>query len=92
MEYREKAVATVPHQLILQDRKRMELSGVIDVENFDETTINCRTSLGRLTVCGNHLHVHRLDLDGTALSIEGSIDSVTYTDVRKGGLLGRLFR
>ena len=92
MDHREKMAVSVPHQLILQDRKRLELSGVTDVESFDEATVNCRTSLGRLTVCGSHLHVQRLDLDGTALSIEGSIDSLTYTDVRKGGLFGRLFR
>ena len=92
MDHREKMSVSVPHQLILQDRKRLELSGVTDVESFDEVTVNCRTSLGRLTVCGSHLHVQRLDLDGTALSIEGSIDSLTYTDVRKGGLFGRLFR
>lgn len=92
MERREKAVVSVPHQLILQDRKRLELSGVTDVESFDETTVNCCTSLGRITVCGRDLHVQRLDLDGTALSVEGQIDSLTYTDVRKGGLFGRLFR
>ena len=92
MERSEKVTISLPHQLILQDRNRLELSGVIDVENFDENTVNCRTASGRLTVCGNSLHVQRLDLDGTALSVEGSIDSMTYTDVRKGGLLGRLFR
>lgn len=92
MEHREKTVNAVPHQLILQERKRLELSGVTDVENFDETTVNCCTSLGRLTVCGSDLHVQRLDLDGTALSIEGRIHSLTYSDVKKGGLLGRLFR
>lgn len=92
MEHREQTAVNMPHQMILQDRKRLELSGVTDVENFDETTVNCCTSLGRLTVCGNDLHIQRLDLDGTALSVEGRIDSLTYTDVKKGGLLGRLFR
>ena len=92
MECSEKSAIALPHQLILQDRNRLELSGVTDVEDFDENTVNCRTVSGRLTVCGNNLRVQRLDLDGTALSIEGSIDSLTYTDVRKGGLFGRLFR
>ena len=92
MEQREKTLIPVPHQMILQDRRRLELSGVTDVENFDETTVNCLTSLGRLTVCGSDLHVQRLDLDGSGLSVEGKIDSLTYTDVRKGGLFGRLFR
>ena len=85
-------MVSVPHQLILQDRQRMELSGVMDVENFDDRTINCRTDLGLLTVCGSELHVKRLDLDGTSVSIEGRIDSLSYTEVRKGGLWGRLFR
>ena len=92
MDRREKTGITMPHQLILQERNRLELSGVTDVESFDETFVSCRTSLGRLTICGTELHVQRLDLEGTELSVEGCIDSLTYSDVKKGGLLGRLFR
>lgn len=91
MEYREKAVV-VPHQLILQDRRRLELSGVTEVDNFDDTSVNCRTSLGRLSISGSGLHLQRLDIDGTALSIEGRIDEIQYSDVGKGGLFGRLLR
>lgn len=90
--HQENRATAVPHQLILQDRSHLELSGVTDVESFDDTTVNCRTSSGKLTVCGSHLHVQRLDLDGTALSIDGRIDVLQYTDVRKGGFWSRLFR
>ena len=83
---------TLPHQLIVQERTRIELTGVTDVDSFDEETVNCLTSLGRLTVCGSGLHLQRLDLEGTALSIEGRIDSLTYSNIRKGGLFGRLLR
>ena len=92
MEHREKTAPAVPHQLILQERKCIELSGVTDVENFDENTVNCCTALGRLTICGSGLHLQRLDLEGTSVSVEGTIDSLTYTDVKKGGFFGRLFR
>ena len=92
MDRREKAVPMVPHQLIMQDRTRIELTGITDVDSFDDVTVNCITSLGRLTICGSGLHLHRLDLEGTALSVEGNIDSLTYSDVRKGGLFGRLLR
>lgn len=92
MERRDKPGVTVPHQLILQDRNRLELSGVTDVDGFDDTSVICITSLGRLTICGSRLHVHRLDLEGTSLTVEGQIDSLNYTDVRKGGLFGRLLR
>lgn len=91
MERREKTVS-VPHQLILQDRTRLELSGVTEVDSFDDTSVNCRTSWGRLTVRGSGLHVQQLDIDGTALSVEGRIDALNYSDVGKGGLFGRLLR
>lgn len=92
MERRDKAVPVVPHQLILQDRHHLELSGITDVDSFDDTSVICVTSLGRLSISGSGLHLHRLDLDGTALSVEGHIDALNYTDLRKGGLFGRLLR
>lgn len=83
---------SVPHQLILQDRSKLELSGVIEVDRFDDYQVQCRTSLGELTISGSDLRVFRLDVDGTTLSVEGRIESLIYTDVKRGGLLGRLFR
>ena len=92
MDRRDKTMPVMLHQLILQDRTRLELTGITDVDSFDDTTVNCITALGRLTIGGDGLRLHRLDLDGTALSVEGHIDSLTYSDMRKGGLFGRLLR
>ena len=92
MEHRDKAMPTLPHQLILQDRTHLELTGIIDVDSFDDETVSCTTSLGRLTICGKGLHLHRLDLEGTALSVEGAMDSLVYSNVKKGGLFNRLLR
>ena len=92
MERREKENVQIPHQLILQDRTRLELSGVTCVDNFDDSIVTCHTSLGVLSIHGSNLRVFRLDIDGTALSVEGRIESLVYTDVKKGGLFGRLLR
>ena len=92
MERYDKTMSALPHQLILQDRARLELTGVTEVDSFDDETVNCTTSLGRLSVSGSELHLHRLDLEGTALSIEGHIDSLSYSNLKKGGLFGRLLR
>lgn len=92
MDRRDKNAPVLPHQVIMQDRKCLELSGVTDVDSFDDTVVICVTSLGRLTIRGSGLHLHRLDLSGSSLSVEGSIDALTYSDVRKGGLFGRLLR
>lgn len=83
----------IPHQIIMQDRCQLELTGVSDVDSFDDTTVLVYTSLGRLSVQGQGLHIRRLDLEGGSLSLEGQVDSLVYADlVHGGGFFGRLFR
>ena len=78
--------------MILQDRKTLEMTGVLDVGNFDETTITVYTSLGALKVSGGELHIQNLNLDTGALSVEGNIEALSYEEMTKGGLWSRLFR
>jgi len=89
----EKKIAPQPHQLILQDRKALEMTGVSDVDSFDESTVIAYTSLGELTIRGRGLHICRLDLEGGSLSLEGQIDTLCYSDQKRaGGFFGRLLR
>lgn len=81
-----------PHQLILQDRKVLELTGVSDVDSFDETTVTAYTSLGTLSIRGKNLHIRHLDVEGGLLSVEGQMDALTYTEVSRGGFFSRLLR
>ena len=93
MERNDKTAHAMPHQLIMQDRKLLELTGVSDVDSFDENTVTAYTSLGELTVRGRGLHIRQLNLEGGSLSLEGQVDSLTYSDTtRSGGFFGRLFR
>lgn len=83
-----------PHNIILEDRKAMTVSGVSDVDSFDEETIIVFTDLGELTVKGDNLHINKLNIESGELSLEGNIVSLTYSDeqVRQGGLFSRLFK
>ena len=92
MERNEKNVPARPHQLILQDRGQLEMTGVSDVDSFDETEIKAYTALGELTVRGRSLHIRHLDLESGLLSVDGQVDILTYSDVAKGGFFGRLLR
>ncbi len=95
MTLEEKSVrAEAPHHLILEDRERLTVSGVEEVESFDENTIVMVTCQGALVVHGEGLHIEKLSLDGGDLKVEGLIDSLTYEEGRgeKLGLLARLFR
>lgn len=84
---------SMPHQLIMQERERLELTGVLDVDSFDDTVVTVYTSQGDLTVRGRGLHIHRLDVEGGSLSMEGQVDSLVYTvSAPRGGFFSRLFR
>ena len=81
------------HRVVLEDRERLTISGVEEVESFDENSIVMGTSKGVLVVRGEQLHIEQLSLDGGALKVEGYVDSITYEEertARGGGLLARL--
>lgn len=83
----------VAHSVTLEERERLCVSGVEEVESFDENTIVMVTSGGPLVVRGSDLHIEQLSLDGGQLRVEGQVESLTYEDDRssRGGLLARLF-
>lgn len=82
------------HHVILEEREQLAVSGVEEVESFDENTIVMATVKGTLVVRGEDLHIEKLSLDGGDLKVEGSVDSLTYEDDAgdRGGFFARLFR
>ena len=85
--------AYTSHQLTLEGRERLTVSGVEDVERFDENTIVMSTTAGTLVITGENLHIGKLSLDGGELHVDGQIDALSYEDQSYGrsGLLHRLF-
>ena len=96
MQYEEKKLRpeAAAHHIILEGREQLSVSGVEEVESFDESTIVMNTCEGTLVVRGEGLHIEKLSLDGGDLKVEGSVDSLTYEDdgAERGGFLARLFR
>jgi sporulation protein YabP len=86
-------LSAAAHRLELAGREHLTVTGVEDVERFDETGIVMSTSAGTLVVTGEDLHIGKLSLDGGELHVDGRIDSVTYEDDRQsgGGFFSRLF-
>ena len=81
------------HRLELIGREHLTVTGVEDVERFDETGIVMSTSAGLLVIAGEELHIGKLALDGGERHVDGRIDSVTYEEDsgRQGGFFSRLF-
>ena len=92
MEHKDRTAPPQPHQLILQDRRQLELTGVADVDSFDENTVVAYTSLGELTIRGSGLHIRQMNLESGSMSLEGQVDTLTYSDIQRGGFFSRLLR
>ena len=83
------------HQIMLYNREKGNLTGILDVISFDENTIVLDTDMGLLTIKGKDLHVSRLTLEKG--EIEGQADSLVYSSsesFKKTGqsFLSRLFK
>lgn len=90
--YEERALETA-HKLSLDGRGRLNVSGVSDIESFDEQMVVLLTSRGTLVVRGEQLHLEMLSLEGGEVRLEGQVDSLIYeTDHHEGGFFSRLFR
>lgn len=91
----EKKLNTMPHNLILENRNALTVSGVSDVDSFDEQTVVIFTDMGDLTVHGSNLHINKLSLDIGELTLEGKIVSLQYANDQpkgSGGFFSRVFR
>ena len=81
--------------IILENRKNLTISGITDVDSFDEKEISLYTQLGELSVQGRELHIDSMSVETGDMTITGEIWAIVYGDSdRKGPLsaLGRLFR
>ena len=82
----------VAHHILLEGREQLTVSGVEEVESFDENTIVMLTVKGTLVVRGEDLHIEKLSLDGGDLKVEGRVNALIYEteEGRRGGLFARL--
>lgn len=89
----EKRINSTIQNILMENRQRLNISGVIEVVNFDEETICVNTELGLLTVKGQQLKVNKLNLDNTELLVEGQISSLIYSEnYTKTGFFQKLFK
>ena len=84
----------LPQNIVLEDRKKLSISAVKEVDSFDEQNIIANTSLGELTVSGTALHINRFSTEEGELVIEGEINTISYSDETpvSHGFFGRIFR
>ena len=89
---------SVIQNLILENRGKLSVSGVLDVLSFDDQVIIIETELGLLTIKGENLRINKLSIDTSEVIVEGDISSMNYSDNKnnieksKGSLISKIFK
>ena len=81
------------HNISLENRKRVFVDGVSEVISFDEFSVYMNTSLGRLLINGDELHIQTLCLEKGNVIIDGEINEIIYENDQKNakkGIFSRL--
>ncbi len=68
------------HNLILEGRSRLSLSGVTDAESFDENSIEIYTEMGELVIRGKNLKVGEMNVETGNMTVSGDVKSIVYGD------------
>ena len=83
------------HKVTIDNRARITVTAVEDVESFDEEKVIIITDMGTMTVTGTDFKISRLNVEDGQLIIEGEIDEIQYSERAVsdgGGFFSRLFR
>lgn len=97
VEERKSINSNTVQNLILENRSKLSISGVLDVLSFDDQIVIIETELGLLTIKGETLRINKLSIDTSEVIVEGKIDSISYSskDMNKKtgeGFLGKIFK
>lgn len=96
LEERKGLTNNIVQNLVLENRGKLSVSGVLDVLSFDDQIVIIETELGLLTVKGEDLRINKLSIDTSEVVVEGDIYNMGYSekdmDKKSGSLLGKIFK
>ena len=96
IEERKQMSSNTIQNVILENREKLTISGVLDVLSFDDQIVMVETELGLLTVKGEELRINKLSIDTSEVVVEGDIYSLSYSEKeiekKATSLLGKIFK
>ena len=92
-----KKISNMIQNIILENREKLNISGVLDVLSFDDQIIILETELGLLTIKGENLKINKLNIDTSDVTLDGMISSLSYSNsdsIKKNtaGFIGKIFK
>lgn len=82
--------------LLLENKETLNVTGVENVDNFNDEIVVLITNKGKLTIKGEKLNISKLNVDEGKLTVKGLINSMVYSDYdgqkEKISLVKKLFK
>lgn len=84
--------------IILENREKLSITGILDIFSFDDQIIIIETELGLLTIKGENLKINKLSLDTSDFVVDGKIASLNYSETnnitgkKTKGILSKIFK
>lgn len=83
------------HDIVMRGRKTLEISGVKQVESFDNEEFLLETVMGYLSIRGQNLQMKNLDVEKGHVQIRGKVYDMTYIDEapnKSKGFFSKIFK
>lgn len=82
--------------LLLENKEVLNVTGVENVDNFNDEIVVLITNKGKLTIKGEKLNISKLNVDEGKLMVKGVINSLVFSDYEgqreKVSLVKKLFK
>ena len=94
MQYDE-VQTNIMQNVILENRKKLTLTGIKDVLSFDDEIVIVESELGLLNIKGADLRVNKISVETGDVIVEGNIRAIEYSDKdlsSKQGLMSKIFK
>lgn len=94
MQFEEKQT-NIMQNIILENRKKLTLTGIKDVLSFDDEIVIVESELGLLNIKGIDLKVNKISVETGDVIVDGTIRAIEYSDkdmTHKQGLMGKIFK
>lgn len=80
IEERKSITNSTIQNIVLENREKLSISGVLDVLSFDDQIVILETELGLLHIKGENLRINKLSIDTSEVIVEGRINSINYSE------------
>lgn len=89
-----KNIKTQNHIFHMENRQKLDITGVVKVLNFNEDQINLNTVMGQMIIKGREMKINKLNVDSGDMCIEGEVVSINYVNKSVDGesIFKKLFK